>query len=190
MRDYLRMMAEAQTNQYLSRDALRDIQFKKLTSLLDQTYNTVPFYKNSFKQAGVMPEDIRTWDDYKKVPILTKNQIRDDPDQFLSTLPRTRVSKLSTSGSTGLPLTFHLSQASIAADLVCRYRALKWWGVELGDCHIELWGTNFADRDEPGLKAAVEARIIKPVEDLVMNRKSLTTKILTPDNLEHNWLVM
>jgi len=82
MRDYLRMMAEAQKNQYLSRDALRDIQFNKLTALLDHTYNTVPFYKNFFKKAGVTPEDIRTWDDFKKVPILTKNQIRDDPDSF------------------------------------------------------------------------------------------------------------
>jgi phenylacetate-CoA ligase len=170
------MMAEAKTNQYLSRDALRGIQFKKLKALLDHTNNTVPFYKNSFTQAGVSPEDIRTWDDYKKVPILTKNQIRDDPDQFLSTLPRTKVSKLSTSGSTGLPLTFHLSQTSIAADLVCRYRAIKWWGVELGDRHIELWGTDYADNVYPDLKAAVEARFIKPIEDLVMNRRSLKIK--------------
>jgi phenylacetate-CoA ligase len=93
------MMAEAKTNQYLSRDTLRDIQFKKLIPLLDHTYNTVPFYKNSFKQMGVSPEDTRTWDDFKKVPILIKNQIRDDPDWFLSTLPHTKVSKLSTSGS-------------------------------------------------------------------------------------------
>ena len=157
---------------------------------MDHTNNTVPFYKNSFKQTGVSPEDIRTWDDYQRVPILTKNQIRDDPDQFLSTLPRTKVSKLSTSGSTGLPLTFHLSQTSIAADLVCRYRALKWWGVKLGDRHIELWGTDYADNVYPDLKAAVEARFIKPVEDQVMNRRSLIIKILTPDNLEHNWRVM
>jgi len=192
-RDYLRMMAEAQTNQYLSRDALRDIQFKKLTDLLDHTYNTVPFYKKSFKQAGVTPEDIRTWDDYKKVPILTKNQIRDDPDQFLSTLPPSAmVSKISTSGSTGIPLTFGLSQVSQSADLVCRYRALKWWGVELGDRYIELWGTYSADEALflHGLKDAVQYRIYAPVSHLVMNRKSLTIYNMTPDNLEHNWRVM
>jgi len=88
------MMAEAKANQYLSRDALRGIQFKKLKGLLDHAYNTVPFYKNSFKQAGVSPEDIRTWDDFKNVPILTKDQIRDDPDQFLSTSPRTYLRNL------------------------------------------------------------------------------------------------
>ncbi|MFC2043235.1 hypothetical protein ACFLUA_03695 [Chloroflexota bacterium] len=82
MRDYLRMRAEAQTNQYQSRGALRDIQFNKLTALLEHTYYIVPFYKDSFKQTGVTPKEFRTWDDYKKNPILTTNQIRDDPDSF------------------------------------------------------------------------------------------------------------
>jgi len=76
------MMAEAQMNKYQFRNALRDIQLNKLTALLDHTYYKLQFYKNSSKQTGVTPKEFRTWDDYRKTPILTKNQIRDDPDSF------------------------------------------------------------------------------------------------------------
>jgi phenylacetate-CoA ligase len=60
----------------------------------------------------------------------------------------------------------------------------------LGDRHIELCGTDYADNVYPDLKAAVEVRFIKQVEDLVMNRKSLTIINLTTDNLERNWWIM
>ena len=130
-RNYTKMMKDAQRIQYLEREQLRTIQFTKLKALLHHSYKTVPFYRDRYKQVGIEPNDIRSLEDIKLLPILQKDEIRNEHKRFLSEEPRTPVFKVSTSGSTGIPMEFYISQSAAATANICRIRALEWWGIKL-----------------------------------------------------------
>ena len=114
-RDFLRMMAEAEQNQFKSRDEIQAIQFRKLTNLIEHAYKTVPFYREDFTSKGIHPADIRSWDDYHQLPILKRERYQEIPEKFLSSKPRTATQITRSSGSTGTPVTFYLSQTLNAA---------------------------------------------------------------------------
>jgi phenylacetate-CoA ligase len=62
--------AELKKLETMSEDKLRELQFKKLKKQLKYCYETSPFfYKTRFDAIGVKPEDIRTWDDFRNLPL-------------------------------------------------------------------------------------------------------------------------
>jgi phenylacetate-CoA ligase len=79
------------------------IQNTKLQSLLRYCFNNIKYYREAFEQTGISPEQIKTAEDLHKIPILTKEQLRERFWDFLPhELPACRVSR--TSGSTGVPV--------------------------------------------------------------------------------------
>ena len=44
-------------------------------------------------------------------------------------------------GSTGEPLIFYLGKRRISADIAAKMRATRWWGVDIGDPEIVIWGS-------------------------------------------------
>ena len=55
---------------------LLEIQEKRLRALTNHAYNNVPYYQDLFDSAGVKPLDIKSVKDLKKIPILTKENIK------------------------------------------------------------------------------------------------------------------
>ena len=56
----------------LPREALKALQLKRLQQVLQRVYHTVGFYKKSFDQAQIKPSDIKSLDDLKKLPFITR----------------------------------------------------------------------------------------------------------------------
>jgi phenylacetate-CoA ligase len=98
-------------------------QNKKLQSLIRYSFNNIKYYRELLERAGIMPEHIKTAEDLQKIPILTKEQLRERFWDFLPReLPMCRVSR--TSGSTGVPvciLSDRNSRMSNSAGVI-RYR--------------------------------------------------------------------
>lgn len=184
-RNYTKMMQDAQRIQYLEREQLRRIQFVKLKALLHHSYQTVPYYRDRYKQAGIEPDDIRSLDDLKLLPILTKDEIRKDHKRFLSEEPRTPVFKASTSGSTGISMEFHISQSAAAAANISRIRAMEWWGIKLGDRELRFGGLVY--RSGSGVKNFAKKHIIKPVRYRIMNRRNLSAFDMSPQSMDDYW---
>jgi phenylacetate-CoA ligase len=86
--------------QKMSPEELKEYQWQKLTSLLNYAYNSCPFYRHSFDEAGVKPEDINSFDDfYKRVPFIARdtviaNQANNPPFGDFLTVPREEISHL------------------------------------------------------------------------------------------------
>ncbi|MFH2056365.1 MAG: hypothetical protein ABIJ61_10435 [bacterium] len=59
----------------VSREQLEAYQWQQLKALLDYAYQHVPFYKQRFDSQDIRPEDIRTKADFRKLPILTKDDV-------------------------------------------------------------------------------------------------------------------
>ena len=51
------------------------------------------------------------------------------------------LTKSNTGGSTGTPLIFYLGKRRISADVSAKMRVTRWWGVDIGDPEIVIWGS-------------------------------------------------
>ena len=93
----------------ISREELEVYQLEKLKDQITLAYENSPYYRQSFDEKGVKPEDIKTISDIDKFPILTKQTVRERQDikpilGDLVTVPEEKVVFISSSsGSTGVP---------------------------------------------------------------------------------------
>jgi phenylacetate-CoA ligase len=86
----------------LPREALEALQLKRLQQVLRRVYHMVGFYRKSFDDAGVTPDDIRSLDDLKLLPFTTKNDLRDNYPFGMFAVPMSSVVRLhASSGTTG-----------------------------------------------------------------------------------------
>lgn len=61
----------------MSREEMERIRFEKLRKQLKRSYRKSIFYKRKFNETGAKPEDIRTWEDFRQLPIfMTKEDER------------------------------------------------------------------------------------------------------------------
>ena len=85
-----------------SREEILKIQNEKIVKQVKHVYDNVPYYRNLMDQKGVSPEDIKSVDDIKKLPFLTKDDLREAyPYGLLGTDLKNCVRIQSTSGTTG-----------------------------------------------------------------------------------------
>lgn len=115
----------------------------KLQSLVNHCYNTVPYYQRIFKSLGLSPGDIQTREDLQKLPILTKQIIRDNYDDFFSTaVPPKYRRRASTGGSTGTPLVYCTDKREWSLQRASTIRAWENYGLNLGDKIFSLAGSS------------------------------------------------
>jgi phenylacetate-CoA ligase len=134
------MRRELERTQWLSRGELERLQFGRLKEFLTRAARNVPYYRDLFARCGFDPSGLSSADDLGAVPFLTKPLIRENTDRLKSDRagPLTRFS---TGGSTGEPLLFHMGRMRISHDVAAKWRATRWWGVDIGDPEIVLWGS-------------------------------------------------
>ncbi len=81
---------------------MRELQLERMKWSLRHAYENVPFYKKSFDNAGFHPDQFKSLDDMKRVPFLTKQDMRDNYPYGLFAVPLDKVVRIhSSSGTTG-----------------------------------------------------------------------------------------
>jgi len=85
---------------------LREVQLKRLKETVKRVYDSVPFYQKKLKALDVTPDDIKTLDDVQKLPLTTKDDLRENmPFGLLSTSLDNCIELHASSGTTGIPIT-------------------------------------------------------------------------------------
>ena len=108
-----------------SREKILEIQNEKIVKQINRVYNNVPYYRNLMDKKGVKPEDIKTVDDIKKLPFLTKDDLREAyPYGLLGTDIKNCVRIHSTSGTTGRRVVAFYTQHDIDIWDECCARAI------------------------------------------------------------------
>jgi len=80
----------------------------KLNDIILHAYNTVPYYKRVFDNMLIDPNRIKSINDLKIIPTLTKEQIQKSPKSLLSNnFNKNELLYELTSGSTGTPMTIY-----------------------------------------------------------------------------------
>jgi phenylacetate-CoA ligase len=88
----------------MGRTELEALQLARLKTTVACCYESIPFYRKTFDAAGLVPADIQTLDDLRKLPFTTKQDMRDAYPFDLFAIPVNdgRVQRLhASSGTTG-----------------------------------------------------------------------------------------
>ncbi|MCG3195992.1 MAG: phenylacetate--CoA ligase family protein [Candidatus Omnitrophica bacterium] len=129
-------------SQWWPRAQLRKLQLRRTRELLGQAFRTVPFYREWLGDHGLSPEQVEHPDQLKRLPILTKEILRDQPEgNLVSTAagPSDRI-PYSTSGSTGEPFRFLVNRRLNGSKIARYLREMSVWGIDPGTPFLKVWG--------------------------------------------------
>lgn len=123
-----------------SREKLDEFQNKRLRELIKYAYNNVPFYHDTMVERGLTPYDIQTKEDLYKLPIINKEIMRHEGiERFTSTaMPRSKMIKRSSSGSTGQPFEYYATKLCYSVNLAANLRGWYSFGWRLGDRYVKI----------------------------------------------------
>ena len=118
----------------LSRKKIRDLQLERLKKTVHLVYDTVPFYKRKFKELQIKPNDLKTLDDISKLPLTTKDDLRDNaPFGMMATSLDNCIELHASSGTTGIPITVCYTPHDIEAWSEVMARCLSMSGLTKKD---------------------------------------------------------
>lgn len=88
----------------MEHDELRELQLNRLKKTAAAVYNNVPFYREKFKALGITPDDIRSLEDIRKLPLTKKTDLRDNYPFGLFAVPKKDIVRIhASSGTSGKP---------------------------------------------------------------------------------------
>ncbi|MBU4259950.1 MAG: hypothetical protein KKI12_00260 [Proteobacteria bacterium] len=172
------LFAEFDKNQWLSESDLEHYQNEKLQLLINHAYETVPYYRDIMRQLHLVPRDIKTVKDLPKLPILTREHIKNNYQQLIS--PKLKGIYLRhghTSGTTGSPLDVCYDVKTCVVHHVADWRQKYWAGLKYGIPY-----------------ASIQGRVIVPIKqnkppfwrkNYINNQLFLSSFHLTNDNMPY-----
>src|SRR5690606_25558742 len=131
----------------LSRDAIARLQLQRLQRQVRYNYDRSPVHRRNFDEAGAQPEDIRTVEDFARIPVMTKDEHRRVQEESLErhgnpfallacARPDEIVRINATSGTTGTPTLYTLTAHDVA--VVNEMHARKYWRAGIRPGHVML----------------------------------------------------
>lgn len=107
------------------REEIVRIQNEKLVKQIRRVWDNVPYYRRKMEEKGVTPDDVKTIEDIKKLPFLSKADLRDAyPYGMLGKPLKDCVRIQSTSGTTGKRVVAFYTQHDIDIWEECCARAI------------------------------------------------------------------
>lgn len=116
-------------------------QLDKVKQIVDYAYEHVPAYKKRYGSVGYEKGAIHSWDDFKKLPTISKDDIKRDFDSFRSD-EKIRSNQYFTSGSTGKPMCFFLDVATSERERAMFHYYWSKYGYNYGERCVLLRGQN------------------------------------------------
>jgi phenylacetate-CoA ligase len=103
-------------------------------------YEFVPFYRRRYESEDIHPTDIKDIDDYRALPFLTRDDVKENQEALISTEYRGKVFEGTTGGSTGQPMKFLTDRATGLWSYAVEARCRGWYGVSPGDKMAWVYG--------------------------------------------------
>lgn len=152
----LAVLEEVERNQWLPTEELAEIQWRRVEQYLRQITTYVPYYRELFEREGIHVEDIQSPADFRRIPCLTKDDIRAAKDRIVTKDPLRRGVSSNTGGSTGEPLYFYTDASAGPIRRANALLGLRWAGIDIGDKQAIIWGFHldrpFKERFVNGVK--------------------------------------
>ncbi len=168
------MLHELMQSQWHDADRLAQLRIERLRHLLVFAGANVPYYRDTFARLDFDPSRVTSLDELARLPLLTKDVMRDEGDR-MGTAAAADLPWRYTTGSTGDPLRFKTGIGRKSADVAAKWRATRWWDVDIGDRELVCWSSPIE------IKAQDRVR---DVRDALLRSMTLSTMALTPERLD------
>jgi phenylacetate-CoA ligase len=171
-------LADLERSQWFTREAIEELQRDKLLGLLRGALDHCSWHAQRIRASGLADEVERgelTLDDLRRLPTMTKADAREHGEAMRWSDVPGGTFRYNTGGSSGEPLVFQFGRWRQASDAAGRIRARRWWGADLGDREVYLWG------------APVElgrTDRIKTIRDRMLNQLLLNAFEMSPRNMD------
>jgi len=149
-------------------------QIDRLRAFLCDVQNHVPYYHDLFARIGFDPREVIDLAGLSRLPFLTKEVIRAQTEALKADNAQGLV-RFNTGGSSGEPLIFYIGKERVSHDVAAKWRATRWWGVDIGDPEIVVWGSP--------IELGSQDRV-RQVRDKLMRTKLLPAFEMSVDNLD------
>lgn len=123
----------------MGRRGMERLQLERLKWQVERCYHGSQFYREKFQRAGITPEAIRSRDDLAKIPIVTKDELRQEQEKhppfgrYVLAPPSSWREFHPSTGTTGTPVATIWSQRDIENITQWTMRTLWTSGVRPGD---------------------------------------------------------
>ena len=161
-------------SQWLSPAALADEQLNRLRAFLSEVGGRVPYYRALFEAQGFDPQGLSSVAELTRLPLLDKTLIRRHTEA-LKADGHGPLTRYNTGGSSGEPLVFFMGKARKSHDVGAKWRATRWWGVDIGDPELVVWGSP--------VELGAQDRV-RQVRDAVMRSSLLPAFEMSESNLD------
>lgn len=127
-------------SQWWSPELIQAQQAQSLRRLLVKAGQQVPYYQALFQRLGFDPSAVTRIEDLQVLPTLDKATIRAHTEAMKNSRAK-GLARFNTGGSSGEPLIFYIGKKRVSHDVAAKWRATRWWGVDIGDPEIVVWGS-------------------------------------------------
>lgn len=147
-------LGDAMAFSRLTRNEMNERQFEQLKAVLCYAGDKIPYWRDLFLERGFNPSSFAEPGELEKLPVLTKQIIRDQGERMISEEFNVRdLVVRKTGGSTGEPLRFWIDRPSLEKQMAILLRSFRLVDVYEGDRMAKIWGYgashNFANRFGP-----------------------------------------
>jgi phenylacetate-CoA ligase len=131
---------EMELTQWLAPRALEAMRISRLREFMTSAGRRSAYYRELFARHGLIPEQLDSLAHLARLPLLTKDIIRAEFDRIKFS-DATNFRTFSTTGSTGDPLRFGITSTRVTHDVAAKWRATRWWDVDIGDKEMVIWSS-------------------------------------------------
>jgi phenylacetate-coenzyme A ligase PaaK-like adenylate-forming protein len=136
----VKVLKGLEQSQWLKPEELVALQLERLKQFLVEVATHVPYYREKFAELAFDPNSLRSFQDLQLLPLTDKACIRKATEQLKSEHAQ-GLALFNTGGSSGEPLIFYIGKNRISHDVAAKWRATRWWDVDIGDPEIVVWGS-------------------------------------------------
>lgn len=136
-RQYLQQLS---ASQWLDRDTLYERQWERAREAVKYAYKHCPYYRERLAAIG-SDGSLRNWEQFKRLPLLTKRDIRENIDRLLSReFKPSDLVEARTGGSTGVALKLYFDKRCQQMRNAAAMRSDQWAGWDIGMKVASIWG--------------------------------------------------
>ena len=138
----------------IGREEFEEYQLLRFREQMKYAEAEAPHYRSLYKDAGIRPEDIRTYEDLEKVPFTYSHDLAEKPYSFCAVSVTKLAREFTTTGTTGRRKTIGFTSGDLVGKVDIIASALSNIGMRKGDSlhimfptvsawdpRLRLWGT-------------------------------------------------
>lgn len=145
-------LSELLKTQWYGKEEIEKLVEKKFLEIFNNAIKTVPFYRELVEKGKINANEIKGTSDIHKLPIISKEQIRENPEFFVSEGFRKKdLIKINTSGTSGKTLTIFVDKDSRRYAYAFFSRLRTWAGINGNHRSVTFAGRTIvpSDADKP-----------------------------------------